>query len=139
MSDRHTSIGEGEGRSRAEMRLVMRAIREGWVIEPVVKRAVVARASRVLADPEAKSRDVARASNTLLAVERLALDAAREEDRLQRLDAGDATDRVEVMSRITDDQLRAVAASILPEPTPIPCLPSPADKPEPKRKRKRRG
>jgi hypothetical protein len=74
------------------MRLVMRAIRDGWVIDPVVKQAIVGRASRILANPEAKARDVARASSTLLAIERLTLDAAKEEDRMGRLDSGTATD-----------------------------------------------
>ena len=83
---------EGEGRPRGDMRLVMRAIRDGWVIDPVVKQAIVGRASRILANPEAKARDVARASSTLLAIERLTLDAAKEEDRIGRLDSGTATD-----------------------------------------------
>lgn len=83
---------EGVGRPRGDMRLVMRAIRDGWVIDPVVKQAIVGRASRILANPEAKARDVARASSTLLAIERLTLDAAKEEDRMGRLDSGTATD-----------------------------------------------
>ena len=83
---------EGEGRPRGDMRLVMRAIREGWVIDPVVKQAIVGRASRILANPDAKPRDVARASSTLLAIERLTLDAAKEEDRIARLDNGGSTE-----------------------------------------------
>jgi hypothetical protein len=78
------------------MRLVMRAIREGWVVDPVVKQAIVGRASRILANPDAKPRDVARASSTLLAIERLTLDAAKEEDRIARLDNGGATESMTI-------------------------------------------
>ena len=87
---------EGEGRPRGDMRLVMRAIREGWVIDPVVKQAIVGRASRILANPDAKPRDVARASSTLLSIERLTLDAAKEEDRIARLDNGGATEAMTI-------------------------------------------
>jgi hypothetical protein len=91
------TTGEGEGRPRAEMRLVMRAIREGWVIDPVVKQAIIGRASRILANPDAKPRDIARASATLIAIERLTLDAAKEEDRITRLDNGQLTETVGIM------------------------------------------
>jgi hypothetical protein len=103
---------EGEGRVRSDLRLVMRAIREGWAIDPVVKRAVIARASRVLANPDANARDVSRASNTLLSIERLALDAATQEDRMTRLDAGQATDRIELLDSISDEQIAAVARTL---------------------------
>lgn len=109
---RHNPGSEGEGRVRSDLRLVMRAIREGWVIDPVVKRAVIARASRVLANPDANNRDVSRASNTLLSIERLALDATTQEDRMARLDAGEATDRIELLDSITDAQIAAVARTL---------------------------
>lgn len=128
---------EGEGRPRNDLRMVMAAIRAGWVVDPVIKGAIVGRASRILANPDAKPRDVARASATLLAVERLTLDAAKEEDRMQRLDAGQATERLEVMEAISDDQLEALARSIasppqLPhkpagEPGRLEAHPEPAD------------
>ena len=94
-----SSRWEGEGRPRNDLRMVMAAIRAGWSIDPVIKQAIVGRASRVLANPESKSRDVARASATIISVERLALDAAKEEDRMTRLDAGTPTDRVEILRK----------------------------------------
>ena len=90
------SLNEGEGRVRNDMRLVMRAIREGWTIDPAIKAAVVNRAGAIVNDPDAKGRDVARASSTLLAVERLSLDAAKEEDRIARLDNGGATEAMTI-------------------------------------------
>ena len=117
---------EGMGRVRADLRLAMRAIRLKCDIPPVVLQAIVGKATRVLQNPEAKGRDVARASATLLAVPRQGFDAAREEDRIARLDAGTATDRVEVLEGLSDTQLAAVARVLAhkapePRPAPKPC------------------
>ena len=117
---------EGMGRVRADLRLAMRAIRLKCDIPPVVMQAIVGKATRVLQNPEAKGRDVARASATLLAVQRQGFDAAREEDRIARLDAGTATDRVEVLEGLSDTQLAAVARVLAhkapePRPAPKPC------------------
>lgn len=112
---------EGEGRPRSDLRMVMAAIRAGWVIDPLIKQAIVGRASRILANPEAKPRDVARASATLIAIERLTLDAAKEEDRLSRLDDGSPTENVAVVD-LSDSALAAVARSIA---APAPAKPCP--------------
>ena len=132
--------GEGEGRVRADLRLAMRAIREKCDIPPVIMQAIVAKATRVLQAPDAGDRAVARASATILAVQRQQYDAALAEDRIQRLDAGEVTDRGELAISLTDDQLAAVAASILPASAP-PCPPAPEQpKAKPRRpKRKPRG
>jgi hypothetical protein len=103
---------EGKGRFRAELRLLTRAIREGWDVDPVFKRAAIQRTAQVLADPTANRRDVARATNTLMAIDRLALEAAVEGDRMERLEAGEATDRVQVISDLTDAQMAALAKTI---------------------------
>ena len=125
-----SSRWEGEGRPRNDLRMVMAAIRAGWSIDPVIKQAIVGRASRVLANPESKSRDVARASATIISVERLALDAAKEEDRMTRLDAGTPTDRVEILHDLGDQALDAVAQSLNQiQPAPK-CLPKPKQKPK---------
>ena len=127
--------GEGMGRVRADLRLAMRAIRLKCDIPPVVMQAIVGKATRVLQNPEAKQRDVARASATLLAVQRQGFDAAREEDRISRLDAGTATDRVELTQGISDAQLAAVARLYPPQPD----APQPPRKPCRKPRRKRKG
>jgi hypothetical protein len=103
---------EGKGRVRSDLRLFTRAIREGWTVDPMFKRAAIQRTAQVLADATANRRDVARATTTLMAIDRLSLDAAMEEDRMSRLDAGEVTDRVQVMSDLTDDQLTALAKTI---------------------------
>jgi hypothetical protein len=134
---RDNSVTEGEGRVRSDLRLVMRAIREGWAIDPVIKRAVIARASRVLANPDSKERDVSRASNTLLSIERLAIDAAAQEDKMARLDAGEATDRLELLDSISDEQILAVART-LAAPRIAVDKPAKPEKPCPKPRAKKR-
>ena len=125
---------EGEGRPRNDLRMVMAAIRAGWTVDPLVKQAIIGRASRILANPDAKPRDVARASSTLVAIERLTLDAAVQEDRMARLDAGEVTDRVELLDAMTDAQLAAVARVLaMPAPAALPAL-----KPAPKAAKGRR-
>jgi hypothetical protein len=113
---------EGEGRPRSDLRMIMAAIRAGWVIDPVVKQAIVGRASRILANPEAKPRDVARASATLIAIERLTLDAAKEEDRINRLDAGSPTENIALME-VPDSALSAVARALQPQQPACPAKP----------------
>ena len=122
----------GKGDSADAPRLWMRAIREGWAIPDVARRAAIARAAQILGDPQSTRREVTRATQTLVIIERLGLDAAVNEDRMNRLDAGTATDRVEVLEGLSDSQLAAVARAIAP---PAPAAPEP---PKPCRKRKRK-
>lgn len=117
----------GKGESADAPRLWLRAIREGWSIPDVVKRAAVSRAAQILADPSSTRREVTRATQTLAILERLSIDAAVQEDRISRLDAGTATENIAVVD-LPDSTLAAVAKSIA-SPAPAPSCP-------PKRKRK---
>ena len=117
----------GKGESADAPRLWLRAIREGWSIPDVVKRAAVSRAAQILADTSSTRREVTRATQTLAILERLSIDAAVQEDRISRLDAGTATENIAVVD-LPDSTLAAVAKSIA-SPAPAPSCP-------PKRKRK---
>jgi hypothetical protein len=117
----------GKGESADAPRLWLRAIREGWNIPDVVKKAAVSRAAQILADPSSTRREVTRATQTLAILERLAIDAAVHEDRISRLDAGTATENISLVD-LPDTALAAVAKSIA-SPAPAPSCP-------PKRKRK---
>lgn len=117
----------GKGESADAPRLWLRAIREGWSIPDVVKRAAVSRAAQILADPSSTRREVTRATQTLAILERLSIDAAVHEDRISRLDAGTATENIAVVD-LPDSTLAAVAKSIA-NPDTAPSCP-------PKRKRK---
>lgn len=125
----------GKGDSADAPRLWMRAIREGWAIPDVARRAAIARAAQILGDPQSTRREVTRATQTLVIIERLGLDAAVNEDRMNRLDAWTATDRVEVLEGLSDSQLAAVARAIAP---PAPAAPAAPESPKPCRKRKRK-
>ena len=105
----------GKGESADAPRLWLRAIREGWNIPDVVKKAAVSRAAQILADPSSTRREVTRATQTLAILERLAIDAAVHEDRISRLDAGTATENISLVD-LPDTALAAVAKSIS-EPT----------------------
>lgn len=110
---------EGKGESADAPRLWLRAIREGWAIPDVVKRAAVSRAAQILADPSSTRREVTRATQTLAILERLAIDAAVQEDRISRLDAGTATTNLAIVD-LPDEALAAVARSLV---APKPCPP----------------
>lgn len=120
----------GKGESADAPRLWLRAIREGWQIPDVVKRAAVNRAAQILADQSSTRREIMRATQTLAILERLSIDAAVQEDRMARLDEGTATENVSLID-LADGALEAVARSIeaFPAEAPKPC-------PKPKRKRK---
>lgn len=106
----------GKGESADAPRLWLRAIREGWNIPDVVKKAAVSRAAQILADPSSTRREVTRATQTLAILERLSIDAAVHEDRISRLDAGTATENIALID-LPDATLAAVAKSISNEPT----------------------
>jgi hypothetical protein len=106
----------GKGASADAPRLWLRAVREGWNIPEVVKKAAVSRAAQILADPSSTRREVARATQTIAILERLALDAAVHEDRMRRLDDGTATENLTLVD-LPDTTLAAVARSIVnPDP-----------------------
>lgn len=121
---------------REHLRVLEAMVYRGWDIPPEVYTALPRALQDIASSPEQSTRDRIRAGEALSHLIAQRIEGALQLDRINRLDAGTATDRVEVLRSITDEQLAAVAASILPEPAL--CLPSPADKPEPKRKPKRR-
>jgi len=113
----------GKGESADAPRLWMRAIREGWQIPDVVKRAAVNRAAQILADQSSTRREIMRATQTLAILERLSIEAAVQEDRMARLDSGTATENVALID-MADGALEAVARSIAgvaPVEPPKPC------------------
>jgi len=113
----------GKGESADAPRLWMRAIREGWQIPDVVKRAAVNRAAQILADQSSTRREIMRATQTLAILERLSIEAAVQEDRMARLDSGTATENVALID-MADGALEAVARSIAgvaPAESPKPC------------------
>jgi len=83
-------------RPAEDLRTVMRAMREGWAVPTDVKRAAVLRAMQIVNDPLADMRDVQRSSEFLLAIDKHLLESMKQEDAMQRLDNGQATERIEL-------------------------------------------
>jgi hypothetical protein len=129
---------------REHLRLLETMAYAGWEIPPEVFKDVPTALRDIASSPEQSTRDRIRASEALAHLSQQMIDASLALDKLHRLDAGQATDRVELLESITDAQLAAVAASILPAPAPPPC-PAPASpppkpaKPQPKPRRRGRG
>ena len=117
----------GKGESADAPRLWMRAIREGWQIPDLARRAAIGRAAQILADPQSTRREVTRATQTLVIIERLGLDAAVNEDRMARLDGGAATENVGIID-LSEEALQAVARSLAARNAAKPCPAKPRRK-----------
>ncbi len=117
----------GKGESADAPRLWMRAIREGWQIPDLARRAAIGRAAQILADPQSTRREVSRATQTLVIIERLGLDAAVNEDRMARLDGGAATENVGIID-LSEEALQAVARSLAARNAAKPCPAKPRRK-----------
>lgn len=113
--------------------ILAQAVYQGWELPEEASRRLPADLQAIVDDPNTSSRDRIRALECLAALRKDRIDAALQLDRIRRLDAGNATERIEVAKVVTDEQLAAVArvlaASALPAPCPEPSL-------KPKRKRK---
>jgi len=117
--------------TKAHLSIIARAVYQGWELPEEASKRLPADLQAIVEDPSTSTRDRIRALECLAALRKDRVDAAIQLDRIKRLDAGTATDRVEIASVLTDEQLAAVAQSL----TVIPC---PAPEPSPKRKPKRK-
>ena len=116
--------GEGGGSDWAEkretrehLRVLEAMVYGGWAVPEQVFQFVPQRLADIVNSVSAPTRDRIRAMEALSALSQQRIDAALQLDRIRRLDNGNVTDRVEVLSRISDDQIKAVAESILPPKT----------------------
>lgn len=132
--------------NREHLRILETMAYAGWQMPREVVATVPKALHDIASSPEQSTRDRIRASEALAHLTQQMIDAGLALDKLHRLDAGQATDRVELLESITDAQLAAVAASILPAPAPPPPCPDPASpppppqaKPTPKPRRRSRG
>lgn len=111
---------------RRHLRVIEQAVYGGWDLPEAASQKIPETLREIMDDPNASVRDRIRASECLAALRRDRLEAAIQLDRIMRLDAGSATDRVEITQGLSDAALKAVAAALQP-----PCPASPA---KPKRK-----
>lgn len=109
------------------------AVYGGWELPPESSRRLPSDLQAIVDDPNTSTRDRIRALECLAALRKDRLDALMQLDKVTRLDAGQATDRVELLDAMTDAQLAAVAQALgSPSPASLPA-PKPA-----KRRRKRK-
>jgi hypothetical protein len=94
------------------MRLIQRAVKCGWDIPDQVLEAVPSFAVHVLTDSSRDTRDRIRAAELLASLRRDNMDRLDALAKASRLDAGMATDRVEMAASLSDEQIRAVGKSI---------------------------
>jgi len=120
--------------NRRHLTIIQQAVYQGWDLPPDASAAIPATLRAIMDDPVASTRDRIRASECLAALRKDRVEAAIQLDRIGRLDAGTATDRVELLSSISDAALGAVAQSLRPAPKPAPEPPLLPSKPAVKRK-----
>ena len=101
-------LDEPPNRQRAALRLLQRAVTQGWEIPEAVWRAAPGICSRILANEGATARDRLRAAEVLAAMARDKVNAAIALDKMERLDDGEATERV-----VITPEIRARAREII--------------------------
>lgn len=89
--------------------ILRRAVISGWDIPQQVMDAIPRIAAGIALSKETDSRDKLRAIEVVQRLIRDRWEAAIELDRIHRLERGEATERVEIGSTITQEQLNAVA------------------------------
>jgi len=105
-------LDEPQTRQRAALRLLQRAVTHGWEIPEAVWRAAPGICARILANDAATARDRLRAAEVLAAMARDKVNAAIALDKLERLDGGEATERVVISPEIAA-RARAIIAKRL--------------------------
>lgn len=100
--------------SSESMRLIRSAVRHRWVIPDALFTAAPAIVGRILLDPGTDIRDKIRATQTLAMLDRNNAELILESHRIERLQEGSSTDNVAVVASLSDEQIAAVAKTILP-------------------------
>jgi len=88
--------GQGAAPSRAALATIRRAVSNNWDIPDAWKAALPALCAKIASDDSKGDRERLRAIEILRAMQRDNLDAAQVLDRVERLDEGRATDRIEL-------------------------------------------
>ena len=88
--------GKGENPSRSALQTIKQAVANNWAIPDEWKAALPRLCLRIAADDSRGDRERLRAVEILRAMQNDNLNAAQALDRVERLDAGQATERVEL-------------------------------------------
>jgi len=112
---------EDEGHARAELRLIRRAVLNKWPMTPEMRARAVERVGESIDDPD--SRVAIRAVEALVAMNAQNVTIDMAEERSDRLDAGEPTERAESNTRVFIIPPPVHARSSINAPQPPPSLP----------------
>ena len=101
-------LDEPPSRQRSALRLLQRALTHGWQIPESVMKEAPDVCARILNDDMAQPRDRLRAAEVLAAMARDKVNTAIALDKMERLDDGEATERV-----VITPEIRARAREII--------------------------
>ncbi len=97
MDESHPILPDQPDReSRSTLRLLQRAILNGWELPEGALRAIPAFAANILRDAKKSDRDRLRAAELLASLQRDTVSALIALDKVERLDSGSATERIEL-------------------------------------------
>ena len=88
--------GQGDTPDRTSLAMIRQAVANNWDIPDAWKAALPAMCAKIASDKNKGDRERLRAIEILRAMQRDNLDAAQVLDRVERLDEGRATDRIEL-------------------------------------------
>jgi hypothetical protein len=97
---------------RQHLRVIEAAVYQGWDVPAEAYQTIPRELFELIIDPLASPRDRIRAVEALAHLNEQRVHAAVQLDRIMRLDAGTATERIALVDSLTDAQLEAVARSM---------------------------
>ena len=115
---------------RQHLRALEGAVYGGWAVKPEDYETIPRDLRSIAGDENASPRDRIRATEALMWLEQKKIENSIQLDRIYRLEAGEATDRMEVVTDMADAALEAVARSIAAIAPDTPALRPPCRKPK---------
>lgn len=88
--------GKGADQTRSTLQMIKRAVTNGWSIPDEWKQELPQLCLRIATDENKGDRERLRATEILRAMSRDNLDALQVLDKIERLDGGEATERIEL-------------------------------------------
>ena len=109
-------VGEPPQRRRSALRLLQRAIENGWAIPDEVMKQAPEVCASILNDSMSQPRDRLRAAEVLAAMARDKVNTAIALDKIERLEDGEATERVVISPEIQARAREIIARRLGPKP-----------------------
>lgn len=97
---------------RSSLRTLQRAVNEGWQIPEAIIRAAPHICAKILMDNSASPREQLRAAEVLATMMRDTVSAAIALDKMERLDGGEATERLVITPEIRERARQIIAGQL---------------------------